>query len=191
VIRLIRDAPLSAVFLDRDGTINVGAVEGGYISSPRQVRLLPGAAQAIRLFNRMALVVVVVTNQRGIARGTMTLDDLVAVTDRLNWLVARHGAQIDATYACIHEEGTCNCRKPAPGLILRAARERPEIALESSIMIGDAESDVLAGKAAGVPTLRLAPVGTPTAADGLCRDLSEAASLVLDSLRPHSGLARE
>ena len=182
---------VSAVFLDRDGTINVGAGGDSYITSPRQVRLLPGAAAANRLFNRVALLVVVVTNQRGVAKGVMTLVDLVAVTDRLDSILAAQGARIDPTYACIHEEGACDCRKPAPGLILRAVRERPVIALESSVMIGDAESDVLAGKAAGVRTVRLAPPGTPTAADALCRDLSEASRLVLAHLRPHTGLAQE
>jgi D-glycero-D-manno-heptose 1,7-bisphosphate phosphatase len=183
--------PLPAIFLDRDGTINVGAEEDSYITSPGQLRLLPGAAEAIRLFNRLALLVVVVTNQRAVARGTMTEEDLVAVTDRLDAILASHGAHIDATYACVHAEGACDCRKPAPGLILRAAREWPRIALESSVMIGDAESDVLAGKAAGVRTVRLGPSGTRTAADALCGDLHEASRLVLARLGPESGLAHE
>jgi D-glycero-D-manno-heptose 1,7-bisphosphate phosphatase len=188
---LLGGAPLSTVFLDRDGTINVGAGTDDYITSPRQLRLLPGAASAIRLFNQLDLVVVVVTNQRGVARGRMTLTDLDAVTDRLNSILAGQGAHIDATYACTHEEGTCDCRKPAPGLILRAARERAEIDLESSVMIGDTESDVSAGRAAGVRTVRLAPRGTATAADALCCDLAEASRLVLTQVRAHSNLAGE
>jgi D-glycero-D-manno-heptose 1,7-bisphosphate phosphatase len=182
--------PRSGVFLDRDGTINVKPAEGDYIRSPEELQLLPGAGAAIRLFNDLNLLVVVVTNQRAVALGIMTMDDLAAVTNRLNSMLAAHAAHIDASYACIHDEGRCDCRKPAPGLILRALVELPPIDLASSMMIGDTESDVFAGRAAGLRTLRLAPIGTQTAAEFLCRDLAEASRLVLAELRPPSNPPR-
>ena len=174
--------PGPAVFLDRDGTINVKAAAGDYITSPEELHLIPGAGRAVRLFNQLGMTVVVVTNQRGVARGLMTNLDLAAITERLEALLAEHGARIDATYTCVHDEGTCDCRKPAPGLLLQALSDRPDIDRGSSVMIGDSESDILAGAAAGMRTVRLAAAGTATAANDSCRDLEEAAHLVASRL---------
>lgn len=146
---------MRTVFLDRDGTINRGAAEGDYIRSPEEVELLPGAAEAIRLLNQLPAKVVVVTNQRGIALGLMSEDDLAAVNARLEQLLAAEGAQLDAILHCPHEKGECDCRKPGPGMFERAAREVPGVSLEGAAMIGDSPLDVEAGNRLGLTTIRL------------------------------------
>ncbi|MDT4894518.1 MAG: D-glycero-D-manno-heptose 1,7-bisphosphate phosphatase, partial [Pseudonocardiales bacterium] len=108
------------VFLDRDGTINVKAAEGEYVTDPNAVELLPGAAAAIRRLNESGRMVVVVSNQRGVARGVFSRVQLDAVTGRLVRLLAAEGAHVDAFYYCTHGQGECDCRKPLPGLLLRA-----------------------------------------------------------------------
>lgn len=142
-------------FLDRDGTINRGAAEGDYVRSPEEVELLPGGAEAIRLLNELPAQVVVVTNQRGIARGLMSEDDLAAVHARLGALLAAEGAHLDAILHCPHEKGECECRKPGPGMFERAVREVPGASLDGAAMIGDSALDVEAGNRLGLTTVRL------------------------------------
>lgn len=143
-------------FLDRDGTINVKAPEGEYITAPSQVRLLPGAADAIRRLNDRGALVVIVTNQRGVALGRMTQQDVDAVNARLTALLATAaGAAVDDVLICPHDVGQCNCRKPAPGLLTRAYRAHRDIDLKHSILIGDSDSDVEAAHRFGVPALQL------------------------------------
>jgi D-glycero-D-manno-heptose 1,7-bisphosphate phosphatase len=145
-----------AAFLDRDGTVNVKVPEGSYVERPEELELLPRAADAIRVLNDRGIRVIVVTNQRGIARGRLTEEALAAVHRRLLELLdAAAGATVDAILHCPHEGGTCDCRKPLPGLLLEAKRRWPSIALERSVMIGDALSDVQAGRAAGVRAIHL------------------------------------
>ncbi len=142
-----------AVFLDRDGTI-VREVE--YLRSPRQLRLLPRAAEAIRLLNRAGLAVVVTTNQSGIARGLLTEKELEEVHAVLRSRLARRGARIDGIYFCPHHPEAarpeyrrrCRCRKPAPGMLLRAAREL-DLDLGRCFAIGDSARDIEAGRRAG------------------------------------------
>jgi D-glycero-D-manno-heptose 1,7-bisphosphate phosphatase len=144
-----------AVLLDRDGTINAKAPEGQYVIAPEQVELLPGAAEAILTLNRVGVPVIVVTNQRGIAIGRMTTDDLAAVHERLRDLLQDHGAQVDGIFHCPHDKGICACRKPGT-LLLERARNQLELAtLRHSVMIGDAHSDVQAGQAVGARTILL------------------------------------
>jgi D-glycero-D-manno-heptose 1,7-bisphosphate phosphatase len=143
-------------FLDRDGTINEKAPEGEYIEGPGQVTLLSGAADAIRRLNEAGITVIVVTNQRGIALGRMTEDDLAAVHEALMAQLAEAaGARIDAFFFCPHDEGECDCRKPGTGLFRQARERYPWIDLERSVMIGDSRSDVQAGQALGMRTLQL------------------------------------
>jgi D-glycero-D-manno-heptose 1,7-bisphosphate phosphatase len=166
-------APWRAVFLDRDGTINVAPRAGEYVKHPRSLKLLPGASGAIRTVNNAGAPVVVVTNQRWLA----TSDDpngRFRVLDRhLRSLLARDGARIDACYACAHEIGRCGCRKPRPGMFLRAAAEL-DLDLRASAAIGDSVDDMVAAKAAGVGSRILigtsrqtssAPVGCRLAAN--------------------------
>ncbi|HEX8123138.1 MAG TPA: HAD family hydrolase [Solirubrobacteraceae bacterium] len=145
---------LSAAFLDRDGTINVKAPEGQYVERPEQVVLLPGAAEGIAALNAAEVPVFVVTNQRGIALGRMTEEDLARVHERLSALLAEEGAHVDAFYWCPHGRGECDCRKPGAAMLEQAAREHG-IDPASGVMIGDSESDVEAGRRVGARTVLL------------------------------------
>jgi D-glycero-D-manno-heptose 1,7-bisphosphate phosphatase len=151
-----RRPPIRWVLLDRDGTINVKPPRGEYVTAAKQLELLPYAAKAIRLLNDARVWTAVVTNQRGIARGEMTERDLQAVHARLLDQLARHGAHLDAIYHCPHELGVCSCRKPQPGLLLRAQREHPGLSFTGTAIVGDEESDVEAGRRAGAGTVLLA-----------------------------------
>ena len=144
-----------AVFLDRDGTINVKAPPGDYITAPDQLELLPGAAEAIRELNQARIPVIVVTNQRGIALGRMTEADLAAVHARLSELLAERGARIDEILHCPHDEGVCACRKPGTLLLERGQRHLELPSLRRSWMIGDSSRDVHAGLAVGAQTVLL------------------------------------
>ncbi|MDE5774645.1 MAG: HAD-IIIA family hydrolase [Muribaculaceae bacterium] len=153
-----------AIFLDRDGTINEYV---GFLRHPDQLHLIPGAAEAIREINASGYLAVVITNQPVIARGEVTVDGLDEIHRRMATLLGREGAYIDALYYCPHHpdrgfEGEvpelkieCDCRKPKPGLILRAAADY-NIDLSASYMIGDSEADIRAGEAAGCHAVLIA-----------------------------------
>jgi D-glycero-D-manno-heptose 1,7-bisphosphate phosphatase len=174
--------PGRTVFLDRDGTINEPAVEGAYVVAPAEVRLLPGAATAIRALNEHPARVVVVTNQRGIALGLMGEEDLAAVNARLESLLAAQGARLDAIFHCPHERGACDCRKPGPAMFERAERELEGVEIEGGAMVGDAAIDVEAGNRLGLTTVRLGgSVPGDPAPDLEAADLREAVSLLLRS----------
>jgi len=153
---------LDAVFLDRDGTINVKAPEGEYVTGPEQLRLLPGAAEGIRMLNRAGVPVVVVTNQRGIALGRMDEADLAGVHQRLQGLLGDRGARIDGIFYCPHDKGVCDCRKPGTLLLRRARSSLGLMTLSHSVMIGDSPSDVEAGRRAGARTVLLDPRADPS-----------------------------
>jgi len=141
-----------AVFLDRDGTI---AKDVHYCRRPEDFDILPRAPSAIRSLNRQGFKVVVITNQSGIARGYFTEETLSMIHHKMLAELGAAGASIDAIYVCPHHpnEG-CECRKPKPALLLRAAREIG-IALDRSYMVGDDAKDVQAGRAAGCRTVWL------------------------------------
>lgn len=147
--------PGRTAFLDRDGTINESPSGGDYIASPDDLRLLPGAAQAIRLLNEHPAKVIVVTNQRGIALGRMTEADLNAVHERLEDELARNGARLDGIVYCPHHEGECDCRKPGTGMFERAAREIAGVKIEGGAMIGDTARDMEASRRLGITTVRI------------------------------------
>ena len=143
---------MEAIFLDRDGTINE---EVGYLKSLAQLVLVPQAAQAIAMINQSGMKSVVVTNQSGVARGYFTATFVGQVHQRLQSMLASQAARIDAFYFCPHHpEGQglyrqeCNCRKPAPGMLLTAARELG-IDLSHSYLIGDTPKDIQAALQAG------------------------------------------
>jgi D-glycero-D-manno-heptose 1,7-bisphosphate phosphatase len=150
-----RLAPGATAFLDRDGTINESPPEGGYVTAPEKLRLLDGAAEAIRLLNEHPARVVVVTNQRGISLGRMSEADLQRVNGHLAEELAARGAHLDAILHCPHAEGACECRKPGTGMLERAAREVEGVALEGAAMVGDTARDVEAGNRLGLTTVRI------------------------------------
>ena len=146
---------IKGVFLDRDGVINRKPPEGDYITRWESFQILPGVTEGIAQLNHAGFRVIVVTNQRCIAKGLITAAELGSMHERLLDLLAQGGAKIDAIYYCPHEiEPVCQCRKPAPGMLLEAAQEHG-IDLRASWMIGDSESDIEAGKIAGCKTARL------------------------------------
>lgn len=169
-----------AVFLDRDGVINRGPDEGGYILRWADFRFLPGVAEAISSLNGAGWKVIVVSNQRCVGKGLLTIAELDAIHQRMNDELAKAGAKLDGIYYCPHEkEPPCDCRKPLPGMFLRAAREH-EIDLSLSWMVGDSESDIEAGKSAGCRTIR---INAEAPADGISDyfafDLLAASRLIL------------
>jgi D-glycero-D-manno-heptose 1,7-bisphosphate phosphatase len=143
----------SAVFLDRDGTINE---EVGYLDRPEKLKIIPGAFEAIRRLNQIGLKVIVVTNQSGIARGFFDEAFVLSLHEQMRTIFLENGAVIDGFYYCPHHptagiapyQKVCACRKPEPGLLMIAAKER-DVDLETSYMIGDLFTDVEAGQRAG------------------------------------------
>lgn len=143
------------VFLDRDGTLNVKPAKGEYIERPEELELLPGAAAAVRGLNRAGVWAGVVTNQRGVALGRMSSTDLDAIHERLRRLLSAEGAFLDAIYACPHQIGACDCRKPDPGMLLKAQREHPGLDFARAAIVGDSLNDVQAGRRVGAMTVMI------------------------------------
>lgn len=172
-----------AVFLDRDGVINLRAPEGDYITQWEQMQFLPGVSEAIRLLNQNGFQVVVVTNQRCIAKGQVTAEGVQALHERMRQELCADGARVDAIYYCPHDHNPpCECRKPAPGMLLQAAREH-DISLPLSWMIGDSESDIQAGENAGCRTALITSVKQPMSkvkSDVTATSLLSAVGAILD-----------
>src|SRR6267143_5042007 len=146
---------IKSAFLDRDGVINLKPAEGQYITRWEEMQFLPGAAEAISLLNLAGFHVIEASNQRCVAKGLITVHELHSIHQRMSDELAAAGATIDAIYSCPHEEWPpCGCRKPAPGMLLTAAREH-HIQLTESWMIGDSDTDVQAGRRAGCRTARV------------------------------------
>ncbi|MSS59525.1 D-glycero-beta-D-manno-heptose 1,7-bisphosphate 7-phosphatase [Erysipelotrichaceae bacterium Oil+RF-744-GAM-WT-6] len=149
-----------AIFLDRDGTINKYV---GFLRNIDEFELLPGVAEAIKIINNTGYLAIVVTNQPVIARGEVTFEQLDEIHNKMETLLGQEGAYLDAIYFCPHHpdkgyEGEipelkidCDCRKPKPGMLLKAAKEF-NIDLSESWMVGDGKNDILAGKNAGCKT---------------------------------------
>jgi histidinol-phosphate phosphatase family protein len=201
---LALDAPkaahgVPAAFLDRDGVINEGVPDPdtGMLESPlrvEDVRLLPGAVPALRALASAGYALVCVTNQPAAAKGKISLGELRAIHERALELLEREGIHLDASRLCPHHpdgvvdelSGPCSCRKPAPGMLLDAALAL-ELDVSRSWMLGDTDSDVLAGAAAGCRTALIeypgsahkrADSATPTVyagdlADGVAQLLAE------------------
>ena len=142
-----------AVFLDRDGVIDEPAAPGEYIRNWSEFRLLPNVADWIRLFNALDLLVIVVTNQRGVALGRMAAADVEDIHRRMREQLAALGARIDDVLWCPHQEGVCECRKPRPGLA-HQARDRWDIDLAASLMIGDSDRDRELARVCGMRFVR-------------------------------------
>ena len=156
-----------AIFLDRDGTINKYV---GFLRDIEQFELIDGAAEAVRLINESGYLAIVVTNQPVIARGEVSFEELDTIHNKMETLFGAKGAYIDAIYFCPHHPHKgyagevpelkidCDCRKPKPGMLLKAAQDF-NIDLSQSWMIGDGENDVKAGQAAGCKTALIGSEG--------------------------------
>jgi histidinol-phosphate phosphatase family protein len=191
----------TAVFLDRDGTINR---EISHLKSPEQLELLPGAAAAIRRLNRSGALAIVITNQPVLARGDVSFEELHRIHARLESQLGREGAFLDGVYLCPHHpdkgfpgevealKGPCRCRKPEPGLIDKACRDFG-IGRQHSWMVGDTTSDVEAGRRSGVRTVMLrsghagADAKYAVRPDYIAPDLADAVDWILGG---HADLTR-
>jgi D-glycero-D-manno-heptose 1,7-bisphosphate phosphatase len=170
-----------AVFLDRDGVLNRALVVDGKPLPPTSVddlEVLPGVEEACRTLHEAGLLLVVVTNQPDVARGTQTMTEVRAMNDEL---AAR--LPLDEIRVCVHDdEDQCACRKPAPGMLVDASREHG-IDLQSSVMVGDRWRDVEAGKRAGCATVFVDSGYSerpPEAPDLTVRSLGEAVPWILE-----------
>ena len=170
-----------AAFLDRDGVINQKAPEGAYITRWEDMKFLPGIAEAMAQLKTAGFQVIVISNQRCVAKGLISIPDLEALHERLGEWLRQRGAALDGIYYCPHElDPPCRCRKPEPGMLLQAAREH-DINLARSWMIGDSISDVEAGRRAGCKTVLLGSAGLDrVSADVTASNLLQAIPHLLD-----------
>jgi histidinol-phosphate phosphatase family protein len=178
-----------AAFLDRDGTIIRDAV---YIRDPADVELLPDAAAAIKRLNEQSILVVVVTNQSGIGRGLLSLEEYEAIRARIDADLAEKGARIDATYMCPHHPdapGGCDCRKPGLGMYRRAIADYG-LDARRSLFVGDRWRDVAPSTALGGFPMLLDTHSTPVddfdrasrEGIGIARSLGDAVDRYFDAL---------
>ena len=180
-----------AVFLDRDGTINV---DKHYLHKIEDFEFIPGALQAIKTLKNAGYTVVVVTNQSGVARGYFSMGDVIELHEHIQKELAVEGTGIDAFYICPHhpDKGLgklrieCDCRKGQPGLLFQASADLG-IDLHRSYMVGDKVADIVAGENAGCRAiLVLTGYGRQTRLQideekvNICEDLAAAVDLILD-----------
>ena len=183
----------AAVFLDRDGTINE---EVDFVRTPAELVLIPGAAAAVRRLNDAGLVTCVISNQSGVARGFYTEAELVGIHAKLERDLAGAGGRIDRIYYCPHHptkglppyDVVCECRKPAPGMLLTGAREF-DVDLSRSFVVGDRDVDIQVGKAVGAYAIlvltgygrktREEIAGTDIVPDFVASDLADAVMHIL------------
>ncbi len=156
---------MNAVFLDRDGTINVGVPVFERVDSTNKLVLLPTVMDALKKLATLDFGIFIITNQAGIAEGLLSDTDFDTIQKELLKMITPSGITIIKTYYCPHGQGSsCNCRKPKPGLLLQAAKEFA-IDLKSSWMIGDRATDVEAGINAGTRTIFVESGASKTAYD--------------------------
>jgi D-glycero-D-manno-heptose 1,7-bisphosphate phosphatase len=161
------DASKRVVILDRDGTV---VIDRGYLSDPAGLEFEPGAADGLRWLHSHACRLVVITNQSGVGRGYFPLERLTAMNARLNEMVESAGARLEGIYFCPHApDAHCDCRKPALGLLRRAATD---LGFDpgTAFVIGDKETDIQFGRRAGATTLLISP-NPPAAPPGTQPDL--------------------
>lgn len=151
----------TTAFLDRDGVINEKPPVGRYVTSRRGLKLIAGAAEAVRLLNQAGVRVIVVTNQRGVALGIMSEDDLQDVHAKMTDELRTAGAHLDAVYYCPHAEDSCDCRKPDVGLFLRAKADFRDIVFAEAFVIGDSDRDMEAGRRLGARLIRIGQSAAP------------------------------
>lgn len=169
-----------AIFLDRDGTLNI---DYGYVHEIDQFHFIEGSIETLKALKDMGYLLVLVTNQSGIARGYFSEDQFLSLTEWMDWSLADRGVDLDGIYYCPHHpEGKgefrqdCDCRKPKAGMLLQAIEEL-DIDPQRSIMIGDKVEDLMAGKGAKIKTNILVKTGKPVSEEGV-----QLADYVLDSI---------
>lgn len=178
---------MNAILLDRDGVIIRKAPEGEYIADWLDVEFLPGALDAIQLFHHSGYKVVVVTNQRGVATGKIDIKKMHEIHANIEAAVVQNSGLISAIYYCPHDySDQCGCRKPKPGMLLRAAVDH-NLILSNCWMIGDSATDIAAGKKAGCKTalisssIRLASCGEGLGSDVVGDSLALVAQHIIGS----------
>ena len=173
-----------AAFLDRDGVINL---DHGYVSRREDFTFVPGVLDGARHLHALGFALVVVTNQSGIGRGLYSISDYEQLTTWIKGRFAAEGAPLAGVYHCPHHptdamgdfRKSCDCRKPAPGMLLAAARDL-DLDLGASVLFGDKESDLLAARAAGVPVRVL--IGTDARSTPAVPELTGIATAVFQRL---------
>jgi len=178
------------VFLDRDGVLNRKAPDGDYVKSWDEFAWLPGAREAIRLLNTAGALAVVVTNQRGVAKGLMRTDDVVNIHRRMQDELREVGARLDGIYFCPHESGRCRCRKPEIGLFMQARSELPEIDFSRSFVVGDSLADMEAAHRIGARCIWVGGRGRAASLGRLvlvARDLLDAVTSIILPIVRESG----
>ena len=167
-----------AVFLDRDGTLNIRPRPHDYVRTAADFAWIPGARGAAARLANAGYVLAVVSNQRGVARGLVSDDVLSEIERRIQDELAELGCRIDAFRYCRHElDAACGCRKPAPGMLLELAREF-DLDTERSWIVGDSEEDVLAGQAAGCRTALVGARPERSRPDVVAESLAEASGVI-------------
>jgi D-glycero-D-manno-heptose 1,7-bisphosphate phosphatase len=149
-----------AVFLDRDGVINRKMPEGDYVKDWSEFFFLPGVFEALEILKCKDILTIIITNQSCIAKGIISEKQLQDIHGKMQREIQIHNGNIDAIYFCPHDiSDRCDCRKPKPGLIFKALDEfwknKIKINFNKSFLIGDSESDIIAGQAAGLATIMI------------------------------------
>lgn len=141
------------LFLDRDGVINKQII-GGYVSTPEEFEFLPGVLDSLAFFSSIFKRIIVITNQQGVGKGTMTEAELDTVHKYMNNEISKIGSKLDAIYYCTDKAETVdNCRKPSPTMAQKAIVDFPDIDLSKSIMVGDSLCDIEFGINTGMKTI--------------------------------------
>ena len=143
------DRPIRTAFLDRDGVINRKAEAGGYIRTWEEFEFIPGVEEALAMLHAAGIRLIVVTNQRGVERTTVTPESLDDIHRRMSLHLEGRGADLAAILVCPHGLVGCDCRKPRTGLFDQARRLFPDIVPETSIVIGDSRADIEFGNRIG------------------------------------------
>ena len=146
---------LDTLFLDRDGVINI-KLDGRYVKNTDEFEFMIGAEMAISKLSKIFNRILIVTNQQGIAKGIMSDNDLDVLHEYMLFEIKKNGGVIDKIYYCPHlATESCNCRKPNPGLIQQAMIDFPKIKLAQSYLIGDSDTDIIAGNKMGLITVKV------------------------------------